>query len=446
MSAQDQHAQSSQSDCSFETQRLHAGYNPAEHHGSIQVPVYQTAAFAMPSAQAGRDMAEGRRPGFTYSRVGNPTVDVLEQRLAALDGGVAAACVGSGMAAISNALLCVAEGGGHIISHHDIYGAALDVLVSFLPKFGVHVDFVDDINDAEQIKAALRPDTKAIYVESVTNPRTVITDLERVAEVAHEAGIPVIVDNTFPTPYLFKPLQHGADIVVYSSTKALNGHANAVSGVIVDGSSFDWSAHKARFPQFFEPELTLYNDRLDHVPSIAEVFGAAAFIQRIKIKYVRLLGAVLGPQEAYLEIIGLETISERLDKQVANTRKIVDYLRSNTHVRHVNYADQPDCAQLDLVQRYFPRGIGSIFSFELEGDEDKVDRVIDACRIFSYVPNVGDVRSLIVNPARTTHREIPQEFWHKDGLNPQLIRLSIGLESAEDLIYDLDQAIRAAFE
>ena len=429
----------------FDTQRLHAGYNPLDHHGSIQVPVYQTAAFAMPSAEAGRDIAEGRRPGFTYSRVGNPTVDVLEQRLTALDGGIGAACVGSGMAAISNTLLCVAEGGGRIITHHDIYGATLDIFVNFLAKFGIEVDFVDAINDPEQLREALTPETKAIYVESVTNPRTIVTDVEQVAKIAHEAGIPLIVDNTFPTPYLFQPLKYGADIVVYSSTKAINGHANAVSGVIIDGGSFDWSAHTDRFPQFDEPEFTLYNDQLDHVPSFNEAFGNAAFIHRIKGKFVRLLGAVLGPQEAYLEIIGLETIAERLTKQVANAQKIVAYLNSNPHVTRVNYADQPDSDQVDLVQRYFPRGIGAILSFELEGDEERVNRVIDACSIFSYVPNVGDVRSLIVNPARTTHREIPYEFWEKDGLNPQLIRLSIGLEDANDLIADLNYAISTAY-
>lgn len=430
---------------SYDTQRLHAGYNPFDHMGSIQVPVYQAAAFAMPSAQAGRDIAEGRQPGFTYSRVGNPTVDVLEKRLTALDGGIGAACVGSGMAAISDALLCVAEGGGRIVAHHDIYGATLDVLVSFLPKFGIHVDFVDDINDPEQLRAAIQPDTKAIYVESVTNPRTIITNLELVASVAHEAGVPLIVDNTFPTSYLIQPLKHGADIVVYSSTKAINGHANAVSGAIVDGGSFDWVAHADKFPQFSEPEFTLYNDQLDHVPSVVEAFGSRAFIERVKIKYVRLLGAVLGPQEAYLEIIGLETIAERLTKQVSNTREIVAYLNTNPHVARVNYSDQAGSAQEALVKKYFPHGIGSIFSFELEGDEEKVNHVIDATHIFSYVPNVGDVRSLIVNPARITHREIPFEFWEKDGLNPQLIRLSVGLESAEDLIADLDQAIRSAY-
>lgn len=434
-------------DClSFDTKRVHAGYNPCEHNGSIQVPIYQAAAFALPSAEAGRDIAEGRLPGFTYSRVGNPTVDVLEKRLAALDGAIGAACVGSGMAAISNALLNVAEGGGRIIAAHDIYGASLDILVSFLPKFGIEVDFVDDINDQAQLRAALAPDTKAIYVESITNPRTVITDLELVAHVAHEAGIPLIVDNTFPTSYLIQPLKHGADIVVYSSTKALNGHANAVSGAIVDGGSFNWAAHVDKFPQFAEPEFTLYNDQLDHVPSYNEVFGTSAFIERIKGKYVRLLGAVLGPQEAYLELIGLETISERLTKQVSNTRKIVEYLHSNPHVMKVNYSAQPGSVQEKLARRYYPHGTGSIFSFELDGTEANVNRVINNVRVWSYVPNVGDVRSLIVNPARTTHREVPLKFWDKDGINPQLIRLSVGIESADDLIRDLDQAITRAFE
>ncbi len=433
---------------SFDTRRIHAGYNPAEHGYSAQVPIYQSVGFVLGDSQRGRELADGKIPGFTYSRVGNPTTAVFEQRMASLDGGVSAVAVGSGMAAITNTIFNVAEGGGRIVTHHDIYGASLDEFVSFAPKFGINVDFVDDINDVNAVRAAITPDTKAIYAESVTNPRTIISNIDQLAEIAHENGIPLIVDNTFPTPYLFRPIEHGADIVVYSSTKGINGHGNAVSGVIVDAGNFDWSSPK--FPQFNEPEFTQFVEGMDHVPSFVEIFGREAFHQRIRDRYVRLFGAVLGPQEAYLELIGLETISERLSKQVSNAVKVAQYLEQSPHVTRVNYSGLESNPQYELGRRLFPRGIGSIFSFEVSGTnpadaEERVNRIIDAVHVFIYVPNVGDARSLIVNPVRTTHRETPPEFKENDGLSTSLIRLSIGLEDANDLIADLDQAIATAY-
>ncbi|MFT8705414.1 O-acetylhomoserine aminocarboxypropyltransferase/cysteine synthase family protein [Bifidobacterium aquikefiricola] len=432
---------------SFDTVRIQGSYNPEEHHYASNVPIYLSAAFTLGSAQRGRDIAEGRIPGFSYSRVGNPTVAVLERRIAALEGGVSAVAVASGMAAISNTILTVAEGGGRIVAQHDIYGASLDEFVTLAPKFGIHFDFVDDINDSRQLTAAIGPDTKAIYVESVTNPITRVTDIEHVASIAHKAGIPLIVDNTLPTLYLFRPIEHGADIVVYSSTKGINGHGNVVSGLIVDAGRFDWS--HTRFPQFSEPEFTLYTEELGHAPSFVETYGNEAFHQRLRCKTLRLLGAVLGPQEAYLELLGLETISERISKEVASARSIAQFLDHHEHVRRVNYADLPsngeNSKQARLVKSLFPKGIGAILSFELEGSEDRVNRFIDATQLFHYIPNIGDVRSLIVNPARITHREVPFEFWEKNGLNVNLIRLSIGLEDVDDLIADLERAFELAY-
>ncbi|MFT8639563.1 O-acetylhomoserine aminocarboxypropyltransferase/cysteine synthase family protein [Bifidobacterium sp.] len=428
---------------SFDTVRIQGGYTPEEHNHASNVPIYLSAAFTMGSAQRGRDMAEGREPGFTYSRVGNPTVDILERRIAALDGGVSAVAVSSGMAAISNTILAVAEGGGRIVAHHDIYGASLDEFVSLAPKLGIEFDFVDDINNPDEVGKAIGPNTKAIYAESVTNPITRVTDVDRLASVAHQAGIPLIVDNTFPTPYLFRPIEHGADIVVYSSTKGINGHGNVVSGLIVDAGRFDWSSD--RFPQFSEPEFTLYTESNGRSRSFVEAFGNEAFHQRLRCKFVRLLGAVLGPQEAYLELLGLETISERISKEVSSALRIANFLNHHEHVTKVNYAGLPDSKQSQLVSSLFPKGIGAILSFELEGSEDRVDRFIDATDVFHYVPNVGDVRSLIVNPARITHREVPFEFWERNGLNVNLIRLSIGLEDADDLIADLEQAFETAY-
>lgn len=444
MNANPQRSRSTVSDHnSFDTVRINGGYRPEDHQYASNVPIYLSAAFTMGSAQRGRDIAEGREPGYTYSRVANPTVSILERRIAELEGAVSAVAVASGMAAISNAILTVAEGGGRIVAHHDIYGASLDEFISLAPKLGIEFDFVDDINDPVALRKAIGPDTKAVYVESITNPLTKVTDVDQVAAIAHEEGVPLIVDNTFPTPYLFRPIEHGADVVVYSSTKAINGHGNVISGLIVDAGRFDWSS--SRFPQFSEPEFTLYTEQIGHSRSFVEAFGNEAFHQRLRCKCLRLLGAVLGPQQAYLELLGLETISERLSKEVSSAQRIAAFLEGHGHVTKVNYSGLQDSQQAELVARLYPRGIGSILSFELEGSEERVNRFIDATRVFSYIPNVGDVRSLIVNPARTTHREIPFEFWEKNGLNVNLIRLSIGLEDPDDLIADLEQAFEQAY-
>lgn len=424
----------------FDTQRLHAGYDPKEHLNSPLPPIYQTAAFALGDTDEAEKVAEGSKEGFTYSRVANPTVRAFENRIAALDGGIDAVAVGSGMAAVSYALLSVAEGGGRIIAPTNLYGASIDAFQSIFPKFGIHVDFVDDINDFEAVKAAIKTDTKAVFVESVANPSTDIADIEQLATIAHQAGIPLIVDNTFPTPYLLRPFDFGADIDVYSSTKAINGHGNVVSGIIVDHGKFDW--HNGRFPQFTENEFTLETEAGKPVSFYAR-FGAAAFISRVRIKYLRLFGAVMSPFDAYLALLGVETITERLDKEVRNAIAVARYLKSDPHVKKLYYAGI-DLAN-PLVQKYFPKGIGSILSFELAGNEKQVDAVLNHVKVFTYLPNVGDVRSLIVNPVKITHREIPANLRKQHGLNTRVIRLSIGLEDADDLIADLKQAIGSAF-
>ncbi|WP_407895491.1 O-acetylhomoserine aminocarboxypropyltransferase/cysteine synthase family protein [Lacticaseibacillus sp. N501-2] len=419
----------------FETRRLHAGYDPAKHGHSPLVPIYQTAAFAMTDPN-------GANPeGFVYSRVGNPTVEAFENRICDLAGGVTATAVASGMAAITDTLLNVAEGGGRIIAPSNIYGAGLDEMNSLLPKFGIETDFVQDINDFAAVEALITPETKAIYTESVANPSTAIADIEGLAALAHKHHVPLIVDNTFPTPYLFRPLEHGADIDVYSSTKAINGHGNVVSGIVVDRGHFDWD--QARFPQFHEKELIL-PDAEGEPQTFVEAFGNAAFGHRIRLKYVRLFGAVMSPFDAYLALLGIDTIAERLDKEVHNAVKVAQYLTTNPHVTAVHYAGlHPEDP---LVKRYFPKGVGAIFSFELAATEAQVDKLLLSTKVFTYLPNVGDSRSLIVNPRRVTHREVPVRFRDEQGLTANLVRLSIGLEDADDLIADLDQAIAQAFE
>ena len=427
----------------FDTLRIHAGYKPEENQFASSVPIYQTAAFGLSNTEVANQIVAGQQPGrFDYSRDGNPTVHVYEQRIAALEGGIDAVAVGSGMSAISFAIFNVAEGGGRIIAPTNIYGSTLDEFRNFFPKYGINFDFVDEVNDFDRIKSLIQDDTKAIYVESVANPSTEIADIETLATIAHEAGIPLIVDNTFPTPYLLRPFEYGADIVVYSSTKGINGHGNTLSGLVVDHGQFDWSSGK--FPQFTEEEFNLGDEEQGIHESFYSKFGAAAFIKRIRMKYVRLLGSVLGPIDAYFVMLGLETISERLTKQVASTTAIAKFLAANEHVERVYYsgieADNP------LVPKYFPKGVGSVLSFELKGDEKNIAKLIGNVKILSYIPNIGDAKSLIVNPTRTTHREIPAEIRQKHAMNNQIIRLSIGLEDIDDLIGDLDQALAKAFE
>jgi O-acetylhomoserine (thiol)-lyase len=427
----------------FDTLRIHAGYKPEENQFASSVPIYQTAAFGLSNTEVANQIVAGQQPGrFDYSRDGNPTVHVYEQRIAALEGGIDAVAVGSGMSAISFAIFNVAEGGGRIIAPTNIYGSTLDEFRNFFPKYGINFDFVDEVNNFDRIKSLIQDDTKAIYVESVANPSTEIADIETLATIAHEAGIPLIVDNTFPTPYLLRPFEYGADIVVYSSTKGINGHGNTLSGLVVDHGQFDWSSGK--FPQFTEEEFNLGDEEQGIHESFYSKFGAAAFIKRIRMKYVRLLGSVLGPIDAYFVMLGLETISERLTKQVASTTAIAKFLAANEHVERVYYsgieADNP------LVPKYFPKGVGSVLSFELKGNEKNIAKLIGNVKIFSYIPNIGDAKSLIVNPTRTTHREIPAEIRQKHAMNNQIIRLSIGLEDIDDLIGDLDQALAKAFE
>lgn len=427
----------------FDTLRIHAGYKPEKNQFASSVPIYQTAAFGLSNTEVANQIVAGQQPGrFDYSRDGNPTVHVYEQRIAALEGGIDAVAVGSGMSAISFAIFNVAEGGGRIIAPTNIYGSTLDEFRNFFPKYGINFDFIDEVNDFDRIKSLIQDDTKAIYVESVANPSTEIADIETLATIAHEAGIPLIVDNTFPTPYLLRPFEYGADIVVYSSTKGINGHGNTLSGLVVDHGQFDWSSGK--FPQFTEEEFNLGDEEQGIHESFYSKFGAAAFIKRIRMKYVRLLGSVLGPIDAYFVMLGLETISERLTKQVASTTAIAKFLAANEHVERVYYsgieADNP------LVPKYFPKGVGSVLSFELKGNEKNIAKLIGNVKIFSYIPNIGDAKSLIVNPTRTTHREIPAEIRQKHAMNNQIIRLSIGLEDIDDLIGDLDQALAKAFE
>lgn len=425
----------------FDTIKVRGGYNPREHNYAVSVPIYATASFEVGEAERFDRLASLSEEGYLYSRLGNPTVSVLENRIAKLDDGVAAVGVASGMAAITYALLAVAEGGGRILTTHQLYGGTVDALKKLYPKFGIEIDLIDNDSDSEEFEKAIKKDTKAIFIETITNPNAVISDIEAIAKVAHENNIPLIVDNTFATPYLFNPIKHGADIVIYSATKAFSGHGNVIAGVIVDGGKFNWA--NGKYPQFTEPHFTL-KDLQGNERSYLEAFKESAFAGKIRLDYLTYFGAVLSPFDAYLILIGLETLSERVEKQVSNTQKIIEYLKTEEAVSWISYPTIETSLYKSLADKYFPKGAGSTFTFGFNGTEEQIYKLINSVKLFSYQANVGDARSLIVNVPKTTHGELTEEQLKLAKIPQETIRLSIGLEDSEDLINDLKQAFKEA--
>lgn len=425
----------------FDTLKVRAGYNPKEHNDAVSVPIYSTASYEIGDPNRFDRIAAGEEEGHLYSRLSNPTVAVLEERIAKLEGGEAAVAVASGMAAITYALFAACERGGRILTTHQLYGGTVYNLDSLLPKFGVNVDKVKNDSDIDEFRRNIKEDTKAIFIESISNPTAHIADIEALANLAHEYKIPLIVDNTFATPYLFRPFDFGADIVVYSTTKSLTGHGNTIGGLVVDSGNFDWN--NGKFPQFNEPDIMLV-DINGKQRSFIETFGKAAFAGKIRMDYVTNFGAVLSPFSAYLTLIGLETLSERVEKQVATTRKIVEFLKNNDKVKWLSYPELESSKYKDLVNKYYKRGIGSTFSFGFNGNQEQVYKLINSVKLFSYQANVGDARSLIVNVQKTTHGELNEEEFELAGIPEETIRLSIGLEDPDDLINDLQQAFEKA--
>ena len=425
----------------FDTLKVRGGYDPAEHGGSVQVPIYQTAAFDLGDPERVERLLGFEERGFTYSRMGNPTVAALEARMAALDGATGAVAVASGRAAVSNALLNVTEGGGRLLTTRHLYGGTAEALRRIFPGFGVQVDHAAEVDDAGSFARAVRPDTRAIFVESLSNPHADVADVAGIAAVAHAHGLPLIVDNTFATPYLLRPIEHGADVVVHSATKGLSGSGSTIAGVITESGRFDWA--NGRFPQFTEP-LHLLRGRGGAERGFVDVAPAVPFTLRIRLTHLACLGGVLGPHDAYLVLLGLETLSERVAKQVATTRRIVTHLEQHEHVAWVRHPSATGSPSAALAARYLPRGAGSMLSFGLRGTVEQSLALIRATRVFGYQANVGDARSLIVNPARTTHSELTPAELAAAGIAPETLRLSIGLEDPDDLIADLDQAIASA--
>lgn len=418
----------------FETLQLHAGQTPDPVTHSVAVPIYQTTSYAFDSTEHAENLFGLKENGNIYTRIMNPTSDVLEKRMAALEGGVGALAVASGSAAITLTMMTIAQAGDEIVAASTLYGGTFNLFDATLPKFGIKTTFVDP-DDPANFEAAVNENTKAIYIESLGNPSINIVDVEAVAKIAHDHKIPLIIDNTFATPYLFRALDFGADIVVYSATKIIGGHGTTIGGVIVDGGTFDW-AGSGKFPEFTEP------DESYHGIVYTRDAGEAAFITKARVQMLRDTGACISPFNSFLLLQGLETLSLRLDRHVENTRRVIDFLSGHSAVTWVNYPDQKDNKYHALAEKYFPRGTGSIFTFGIKGGIEAARRFIDHIQIFTHLANVADAKSLVIHPATTTHQQLSGDALLAAGITEDMIRVSIGLENADDLIGALDDALK----
>ncbi|HEX5360420.1 MAG TPA: aminotransferase class I/II-fold pyridoxal phosphate-dependent enzyme [Fluviicoccus sp.] len=422
----------------IETLAVHAGYTPDPTTKAVAVPVYQTVAYAFDSAQHGADLFDLKVPGNIYTRIMNPTQDVLEKRIAALEGGIAALAVASGMAAVTYAIQTIAEAGDNIVSTSQLYGGTYNLFAHTFPQMGITVRFADGRNP-DSFAALIDDRTKAIYCESIGNPLGNVADLRRLADIAHAHGVPLIVDNTVPSPYLCRPFEHGADIVVHSLTKYLGGHGNSVGGAIVDSGKFPWADHKQRFRRLNEPDVSY------HGVVYTEALGAAAYIGRARVVPLRNMGAAISPMNVFLLLQGIETLALRMDRICDNTLAIARYLDGHPKVSWVNYAGLPDHADHGLVQQYMGGRASGIISFGLkEGGREGGARFLDALQLFTRLVNIGDAKSLATHPASTTHRQLDAAELAKAGVREDMVRLSVGIEHIDDLIADLKQALDAA--
>ena len=424
----------------FETLQLHVGQEQADPVTDARaVPIYASTSYVFHNSQHAADRFALKDAGNIYGRLTNPTESVFEQRIAALEGGAAALAVASGAAAINYTLLALAKAGEHIVASKTIYGGTYNLLAHTLPlSSGISATFVDP--DVEgSFEAAIQPNTKALYVETLGNPNSNIIDIEKIAKIAHKHGLPLVVDNTFATPYLVRPIEYGADIVVHSATKFIGGHGTAIGGVIIDGGTFDWKA-SGRYPWISEPNPSY------HGVSFAEAAGPAAFATYIRAILLRDTGATLSPFHAFIFLQGLETLSLRVERHVSNALKIVDYLNKHPQVEAVHHPSLASESSHNLYQKYFPNGGGSIFTFEIKGDAKTAQKFIDHLEIFSLLANVADVKSLVIHPASTTHSQLNEEELLDQGIKPNTIRLSIGIENVDDLIAALDKAFAAVKE
>ncbi|MBQ9443547.1 MAG: O-acetylhomoserine aminocarboxypropyltransferase/cysteine synthase [Lachnospiraceae bacterium] len=424
------------SDYKFETLQLHVGQEEADPAtDSRAVPIYQTTSYVFHNSKHAADRFGLADPGNIYGRLTNSTQDVLEKRLAALEGGSAALAVASGAAAITYTVQALAANGGHIVAQKTIYGGSYNLLSHTLPQYGIETTFVD-AHDLKEVEGAIKDNTKAIYLETLGNPNSDIPDIDAIAEIAHKHGLPLVIDNTFGTPYLIRPIEHGADIVVHSATKFIGGHGTTLGGIIVESGKYDWKAG-GRFPNISEPNPSY------HGVSFYDAVGPAAFVTYIRAILLRDTGAAISPFNAFLLLQGVETLSLRLERHAENTKKVVEFLSNHPKVENVNHPSLKDHPDHALYEKYFPNGGASIFTFEVKGGQEEAWRFIDNLEIFSLLANVADVKSLVIHPASTTHSQLSESELLDQGIKPNTIRLSIGTEHIDDIIADLEKGFAA---
>ena len=430
---------------SFETRQIHSGQVPDPTTGARALPIYQTTAYQFRDTKHAADLFGLAELGNIYTRIMNPTQDAVEQRIASLEGGVAALLVASGSAATTYTVLNVAEAGDHIVSSPSLYGGTYNLFHYTLPKFGIEVTFVENPDDPASWQAAVKPNTKAFFGETIANPKNDVLDIETVANIAHKNGVPLIVDNTVATPYLIRPIDFGADVVVHSATKFLAGHGNSVVGAIVDAGKFDYAQHKDRFPGFNEPDPSYHGLVYAQALGVGSPFGAnLSYIFKIRLTLLRDMGAAVSPFNAWLLAQGLETLSLRMERHVSNAKTLAAWLEKQPQVEKVNYASLPSSPWHKLATKYAPTGSGSVLSFEIKGGIEAGKKFVEALKLHSHVANIGDVRSLVIHPASTTHSQLSPAEQLTAGVTPGLIRLSVGIENIEDIKADITDGFAAA--
>jgi O-acetylhomoserine (thiol)-lyase len=430
---------------SFETRQIHSGQVPDPTTGARALPIYQTTAYQFRDTKHAADLFGLAELGNIYTRIMNPTQDAVEQRIASLEGGVAALLVASGSAATTYAVLNVAEAGDHIVSSPSLYGGTYNLFHYTLPKFGIEVTFVDNPDDPASWQAAVKPNTKAFFGETIANPKNDVLDIETVANIAHKNGVPLIVDNTVATPFTIRPIEHGADVVIHSATKFLSGHGTSVVGAIVDAGKFDYAQHKDRFPGFNEPDPSYHGLVYAQALGVGSPFGAnLSYIFKIRLTLLRDIGAAVSPFNAWLLAQGLETLSLRIERHVSNAKTLAAWLEKQPQVEKVNYASLPSSPWHKLATKYAPTGSGSVLSFEIKGGIEAGKKFVEALKLHSHVANIGDVRSLVIHPASTTHSQLSPAEQLTAGVTPGLIRLSVGIENIEDIKADITDGFAAA--
>ena len=430
---------------SFDTQQIHAGQAPDPTTGSRALPIHATTSYAFKDTEHAANLFALKEFGNIYTRIMNPTQDAVEQKIAALEGGVGALLTASGMSATHLALVNIAEAGDHIVASAALYGGTINLLKFTLPKFGIEVSFVEDPSDLEQWRAAVRPNTKAFFGETIGNPKPVVLDIAGIAEVAHAAGVPLVVDNTIATPYVLRPIEHGADVVVHSATKYLGGHGTAIAGVIVDSGNFDYAADAEKFPNYNQPDPSYHGLRFGPDLGVGGALGAnLSFILKARVQLLRDIGPAISPFNAFLIGQGIETLSLRIERHLDNTRKVVDFLSGHGQVESVNWASLEGSASFEEAQRYTPKGAGAVISFEIAGGFEAGKKFVEGLTLHSHLANIGDVRSLVIHPASTTHSQGPEEDRLAAGVTPGLVRLAVGLKGIDDIIADLEEGFAAA--